>query len=92
MSTAELFVDAVHTATALAHALFWWLLFLGLVSASVVPAVVAGVVRGVKALRRRLSARQSPDPAPAVPEPPRKRHTPSWAREQPQDDGYDRAA
>lgn len=92
MSNAEILVDAIHTANALAHAVVWGLVFAAALCVCVIPTVIGGVVWGVDALRERLGGPVADEDAGPVPEPPRQRPVPHWARTQPLGDGYDEAA
>lgn len=93
MTTAELFVDAVHTANTVAHRLFWGLVFAAALCVFVTPAVTAAAVWGVGAARDRLGGRETAEEPVPVPESPRRRPAPHWARTQPLNDGkYDHAA
>ncbi len=93
MSNAQLFVEAIHTANALAHAVFWGLVFAAALCVLVAPAVTAAVVWGVDALRDRLSGPVADEDATPVPEPHRpakRRPVPAWAHTEPYT--YDHAA
>ena len=92
MSRAQLFADAIHNANTAAHNLFWGLIFAAALCVLVVPTVIGGLAWGVDALREALSGSVSAETPVPVPEPPRKRPVPHWARTQPLGDGYDEAA
>lgn len=88
--TAQLFVDAIHTANALAHAVFWGLIFAAALCVLVVPTVIGGLAWVMDALRDRLRGPVADEQALPVPESPDERPVPSWAHTEPYD--YDQTA
>lgn len=92
MTTAELFVDAVDTVLTLARWAVGWVIFLATVGSILTVAAIACGVWGAGTARSRLRGRVAAEQPVPVPESPRRRPAPHWARTQPLEDGYDEAA
>lgn len=93
MTTAQLFVQAVHTANTLVAAARWWGIFAAAVCVFVIPTVIGGLAWAWDAARGRLYGRQTAETGPQAAEEPRpakRRPVPSWAHTEPYD--YDHAA
>lgn len=90
MSTAQLFVDAIHTALTVYRWAVGWVITLATVGSILIVAATVTGARGAGAAWQALRRRRSPEPVPHAPEPPRKRPVPSWAHTEPY--RYDEAA